>query len=387
MSPDAAPADVLIVGGGVIGCALAWELAGRGRRVTLLERAQAGQEASAAAAGLLSPQSDSRTPGPLLPLALESHRLYPGWTAEIEEETGQTVGYRRTGVLRCALDEREEEGLRGYLWQRDRGLEVEWWDAGALSLRSGSRLASRARAGVFFPQEGVVDPRRLTHALAAAGRRRGVELRTETAARRFWIEGGRCRGVETESGRLEAEHVVDAAGAWAGFDRELPFTVPVEPIRGQVIEIDLGAEAPRTVLHSEAVYLVPRAEGRVLVGSTLERVGFCKEVTAGALENLIDSATRLLPAVRGARFVTAWAGLRPATPDGLPILGDCGIEGLFFATGHYRNGILLAPITARVLADRLTGVAVRDLEPFSLSRFAPVGAGRQDQTPPAGVFG
>ncbi len=387
MSAGSGPTDVLIVGGGVIGCALARELAGRGGRVLLLERGQAGEEASAAAAGLLSPQSDSRAPGPFLELALASHGLYPEWSRALEEETGHTVGYRRTGLLRCALTEREEAELAGFLWQRERGLPIEWRNAEALSRGVGSPLASEARAGVFFPNEGVVDPRRLTRALAAAARHRGVEIRTQTPARRFWIEGGRCRGVETDTGRLEAGRVVDAAGAWAGFDRGLPFSVPVEPVRGQIVELDFGPEPPQTVLHSEAVYLVPHADGRVLVGSTLERVGFRKEVTAGAVGKLLDSAARLLPAVAEARFVTAWAGLRPATPDGLPVLGACGIEGLFFATGHFRSGVLLAPITALLLADRLTGSAAPDLDPFSVARFSPAGSSRPTQTPPAAVFG
>jgi glycine oxidase len=376
MSARSDSPDVLIVGGGVVGCALARELAGRGRRVTLLERGQPGEEASAAAAGLLTPQSDCRTPGPFLDLALASHRLYPEWTRALEEETGQAVECRRMGVLRCALDEREEAQLRGFLWQRERGLRVEWVEAAALAETAGAALAAEARAGVFFADEGAVDPRRLTQALASSARSRGVEIRTQTAVRRFWIEGDRCRGVETENGRFEAGSVVDAAGAWAGFDQGFPFPVPVEPVRGQIVELDLGTEAPGSVLHSDAVYLVPRADGRTLVGSTLERVGFRKEVTAGAVQSLLDAAARLLPPVRLARFVTAWAGLRPGTPDGLPVLGGCGIEGLFFATGHYRNGILLAPITSILLSDLLAGAAAPELEPYSVARFSGAGSTR-----------
>ena len=348
---------------------LARELAGRGRRVTLCERGNPGEEASAAAAGLLTPQSDCRTPGPLLELGLASHRLYPEWTRALEEETGASVARRRTGVLRCALEEEEEARLRGFLWQRERGLPVAWVEQAALSETAGAALAPEARAGVLFADEGVVDPRRLTQALAAAARRRGVEMRTQTPVQRFWVEGDRCRGVETEGGRMEADRVVDAAGAWAGFDRELSVPLPVEPVRGQIVEIDLGSEAPRTVLHSDAVYVVPRGDGLALVGSTLERVGFQKEVTAGAVQGLLAAAARLLPAVRMARFVTAWAGLRPGTPDGLPVLGGSRIDGLFFATGHYRNGILLAPITSLLLARLLEGDPVPELDPFSVARF------------------
>ncbi|MGH9368470.1 MAG: glycine oxidase ThiO [Thermoanaerobaculia bacterium] len=386
MSAKNGPPDVLIVGAGIIGCALARELAGRGLRVLVLERGRVGEEASAAAAGLLNPQSDNRVPGPLFELGLASLRLYPEWSGALEEETGFSVAYRRTGLLRCAFDEREEAQLSGFLWQRERGLSIEWWDARALRERLRSRLAPEVRSGVFFPDEGVVDPGLLTRALAAAARCGGVEIREGTAARRFWIEGDRCRGVETERERLPAGCVVDAAGAWAAFDEGLPLAVPVEPVRGQIVELDLGPEEPGTVLHSERAYLVPRGNGRALVGSTLERVGFRKEVTAGAVGDLIREAVRLWPSAPAARFVTAWAGLRPASPDGLPVLGPCGIEGLFFATAHYRHGILLAPVTALLVADRVAGGAAEELGPFALARFTGARAQGSAETPRSEVF-
>jgi glycine oxidase len=295
------------------------------------------------------------------------------------------VGYRRTGLLRCALDADEETRLRDFLWQRERGLPTEWVEPGALAERSGAGLSAEARAGVFFPDEGVVDPRRLMSALAASAAARGVEIRTRTAARRFLVERDRCLGIETDGGTLEAGCVVDAAGAWAGFDRGLPFVVSVEPVRGQIVELALGPETPRAVLHGEAVYLAPHADGRVLVGSTLERVGFRKEVTAGGVQKLLDAAARLLPAARQARFVTAWAGLRPGTPDSLPVLGGCRIDRLFFASGHFRNGILLAPVTAALLADRIMGGAPAGLEPFSVERFASSGTGVRTKARTPGI--
>jgi glycine oxidase len=364
------PRDILVVGGGVIGLSLARELAGRGLRVTVLDRGPAGQEASWAAAGMLVPQSDSPAPGPHFDLLLESHRLYPQWTRDLEEETGETVGYRRTGLLRCARNEAEERALEKYAWQRDRGLAVEAVGPEEIARRLGRNVAA-VRAACLFPDEGVVDARRLTRALAESARLRGVDLRTETAARRFRIAAGRCRGVDTSTGVIEAEIVVNASGAWASFDRELPFPVPVEPVRGQIVELALPGDAPETILESNDAYLAPQEGGRLLLGSTLERAGFEKRVTAGAVGRLIAEAGRLWPAITTGRFVTAWAGLRPGTPDGLPILGGCGIAGLYFATGHYRHGILLAPATARRLADLLTGGPAPDLTPFSLSRFGP----------------
>jgi len=366
----AAKPDVLIVGGGVIGLSLAREIAGRGPRVTLLERARTGQEASWAAAGMLVPRSESAGPGPLFDLMLESHCLYPEWVRRLEGEAGETVGHRVTGLIHCVPEGSEEEMLARFRWQTRIGLPVARWGPGDVARRLGPG-ASPVRSALFFPDEGVVDPRRLTSALALAARERGVDLRTDTPVRRFRIEGGRCLGVETDSGRVDAGAVVNASGAWAGFDDALPFAVPVEPVRGQIVEIAMGPEAPASILEAEGVYVAPHEGGRVLLGSTLERAGFEKRVTAGAVGRLISEAGRLWPAVAEGRFVTAWAGLRPGTPDGMPILGACGIEGLFFATGHYRHGVLLAPATARRLADVLTGSAAEELAAFSISRFSP----------------
>ncbi len=371
---DARHRDVLVVGAGVIGLSLARELARRGSRVTVLERGAAGEEASWAAAGMLVPQSLNPEPGPLFDLLIESLGLYPDWVRGLEEETGEDVGFRRTGLLACALDDADERSLARFDWQKKRGLRVDRWEPSRVAGLLGRDSAASARPALHFPDEGVVDPRRLSRALAHAALRRGVELRTATAARGLWIEEGRCRGVATDAGRLEAGSVVNASGAWAGFDRDLPFPVPVEPVRGQLVELHLPDGAPTPILHSEPVYLAPQGAGRLLVGSTLERVGFEKRVTADAVGRLIADATRLWPAVAGGRFVAAWAGLRPGTRDGLPILGDCAVPRLFFATGHYRNGILLAPVTALRLADALAGSPSADLSAFSVSRFAPAGA-------------
>jgi glycine oxidase len=367
--PGTAP-DVLIVGGGVVGLALADELAGRGHAVRVLERGSTGAEASWAAAGLLSPQSESRSAGPFFELALESLRRYGPWVAALEERAGESAGFRRVGLVRPAFDEAQEASLGDFLWQRERGLSLERWDDAALAERLGPDVCPGARAGLFFPDEAVVDPRKLTRALDRAVRGLGVEVRSDTPVRTLRIEGGRCVGVETESEFLGAGCVVDAAGAWAGRVGGLPFSVPVEPVRGQIVELDCGARPPALVLHGESTYLVPQGAGRVLVGATVERAGFRKEVTAGAIATLLAEARRLYPLVGDARFVTAWSGLRPGTTDGLPILGGCGVPGLFFATGHYRNGVLLAPATAALLAGAIEGRPAARLEPFGVERFA-----------------
>ena len=359
-------ADVVIVGGGVIGCALARELAGRGAAVKVIEKTQPGSEASGAAAGLLAPQAEGIARGPFFDLALESRRLYAAWTAALEQESESGVGYRRAGILRCALPGAGGEE-NGFEWQRRDGLAVEEMEAAGIAGLTGGSVSRDICEAVFFPDEGVVDNRRLTRALWIAAERRGVEFEIERTVRRFLIRGGRCAGVETDGGPIAAGQVVNAAGAWAGFDPDFP--VPVEPVLGQIVEVESAVPGLSTVVESREVYVVPRG-GSWLLGSTVEHVGFEKRATAGAVARLVAAATRLLPALEGAVFLRAWSGLRPGTPDGLPILGRGPIPGLFLATGHFRNGILLAPVTALALADELTGSASRDLTPFSIRRFA-----------------
>jgi glycine oxidase len=363
--------DVVIVGGGLIGCALAAELAARGRAVTVIERAEPGAEASGAAAGMLAPQSEARARDAFFDLTVESRDLYPAWARALVEETGVDVGYRKTGLLHCRFEgEAAAASAEPFAWQRAAGLSVIERQREDLAAEAGGRLSTKVRDAVFFPDEAVVDPRRLTRAAWLTAVRRGAIVETGTSVFGFRIEDGVCRGVETEAGPIDAAVTVDAAGAWAAFGGLLPMPLPVEPVRGQIVELCLP-EPLETIIASGEVYLVPRPDGTVLLGSTAERVGFRKAVTAEAVGRLIAAAARLVPALGSARFVTAWSGLRPGTPDGLPILGASPVRGLFFAAGHFRNGILLAPVTARLLADLLTGGPSRDLSPFSAERFAP----------------
>ena len=357
--------SVLIVGGGAIGCALARELAGRGVAVTVVERAEPGAEASSAAAGLIAPQAEGLPPGPLFDLALAGRALYPAWSEELERETGIDVGWRRTGILRCDLSGCGD--FSRYLRQREAGLPVEEADASRIAELTAGLACPEATRGIFFPEDGTVDARRLTRALWLAAQGRGARFVNGAAARRFVIAEGRCRAVETDRGTFEADCVVDAAGAWAAFDPEAP--VPVSPVRGQIVRLQPAKPLLPCVVESEDVYLVPRPDGSLLVGSTQERVGFRKEVTGKGVRGLLDAALTLVPSLADARFVGAWAGLRPASPDGWPILGASSVPGLLFATGHFRNGILLAPITATLLADAALGAPPRELEPFSAARF------------------
>ena len=364
--------DVLVVGGGLVGSALARELAGRGLGVTLIERGQPGREASWAAAGLLSPQSDAHAPGPFFDLGVESRSMYPAWAAQLEEESGIAVGYRRLGILRCAFSESEAEALsRRFAWQESAGHALARWTRRDIETGLEGRSGPDVSGGVFFPEDGAVETRPLARAAALSAERRGVRLLSGTEAVAFRISGGVCRGVETSSGPLWAGCVVDAAGAWAAFDAALPLSLPVEPVRGQILALRLPGWNLPTVVESDEAYLVPRPDHLVLAGATVERVGFLKEVTAAGVLALTGAAVRLVPALGQAQFVEAWSGLRPGTPDGLPLLGPtAAVGGLVLATGHYRSGILLAPVTARLIADLVTGSGTRDLSPFSPDRFS-----------------
>ena len=357
-------ADVAVVGGGVIGLALARELSSRGASVQVIERGRTGQEASSAAAGLLSAQSDAISPSPFFDLALESRDLYPAWSLALSGETGVGIGWRRTGIVRLAA---ELESLEPYCWQSGAGLALERMDPSEIGRCTAGRAAPGLH-GLLFPEDAVVDSRLLVRALKRSLVERGVDVAEGVAVTRFRVDGGACRGLETTSGPVAAGRVVDAAGAWANLDPTLPFPIPVEPVAGQIVELTDDGPFP-TVLGSDEVYLVPRGR-RILVGATVERTGFRKEVTAAGVAELLSAAIGLAPSLARARVTGSWSGLRPGTPDDLPILGESPIRGLFLATGHFRNGILLAPLTALLVADAVTGVPTRDLSHFSLERFA-----------------
>jgi glycine oxidase len=364
-------ADTVVVGGGVIGLALARELSSRGSDVVVVERGRTGDEASSAAAGLLSPQSDAESPSPFFDLARKSRDLYPEWSAALEAETGIDIGWRRTGVLRFGAPEL----LERFAWQFEAGLPLERLEAPEIARRSAGRAARELRHGLFFREDAVVDNRLLVRTLRSSLDHRGVTVLEGVPATRFLVEAGRCRGVETTIGPIRSDSVVDSAGAWANFDAALPFGIPVEPVRGQIVE--LADEEPfPIVLASEDVYLVPRTTGRIPDGATVERAGFRKEVTAGGVARLLAAALVLAPTLESARVTDAWAGLRPGTPDGLPIIGESPVSGLFLAAGHFRNGILLAPLTALLVADMLTRVKAEGPSLFSPERFAEAARGR-----------
>jgi glycine oxidase len=366
----AAP-DVIIVGGGVIGCAIAYYLGGVGARVAILERGEVGGEASGASAGILAPLELTLDRGPLLDLWLASLQLHPSLADTLGQETDIDVEYLRSGILRVALTDEDADDLRALVERQGAGGVMEWVDAEALR-RVEPRLAE-ARGGVYSSHYHQVNAHRLTQALAQAAVARGAVLRQGAAVAGFVTSGSRVTGVRTGDGRMTAGHVILAAGSWtAALGRRLGVTLPVKPMRGQMLAFsDFSSPLRHILLGEDGGYLAPKANGFLFVGATVEDVGFRKNTTAKGLAGLRRMAATLVPSLAYAEVASDWAGLRPGSLDGLPILGPVpGWEGLSVASGHFRKGILLAPITGRLMAQWLTqGKAEISLEPFSPARF------------------
>ena len=367
--------DVAIVGGGVIGVSIAFELAAENLRVVVLDRQQPGQEASWAAAGMLSPAPDSPRDIPLAPLGRESLRLYPQFVAAVEEESGQSASYARDGAIEILLAPHGEiDRDQKVAEYRLLDLAAEPISIAAAREREAS-FTPDARAAVWLPEEATVEPRLLMTALLAAAQNRGVAIRSDAAVNRLICEQNRCLGVIAGGEKIEAEHFVIAAGCFSGDIADgaghLARLLPTRPVRGQMLALRHDGFRLSRVLRSERGYLVPRRDGRIVAGSTKEEAGFEKRVTAAGIRKVLDAAIELCPALAAAEIVETWSGLRPGTPDDLPILGPTDIEGLLIATGHYRNGILLTPITAKLISDWIIrGDA--GFEEFDAATFSPL---------------
>ena len=365
--------DVAIIGGGIMGSAVALRLAQRGVGVTVIERGIPGAEASSAAAGILGPQMEADGPGPLLDLGLMSRALYPSLASELREITGIDVGFDRSGVLAAALDEAGERELGDRrAWQRRLGLNVASLSGDEARAREPA-LGPAIRAALEFPDDGQVNARELARAFSQAAAAAGARFVTGRYVRRVLIAKGEATGVELDGETLVAGTVVVAAGSWSGLVEGggVPATV-VRPARGQLVSIETRPPLFRHVIsvHGRG-YLVPRRDGSVIAGSTVEMAGFRKQVTVGGLAAILTLARTLVPALAEAPVTGTWSNFRPYTEDHLPVLGATPVRGLVLATGHFRNGILLAPITAEAIAELVaTGRSAVDLAPFSVTRFA-----------------
>lgn len=375
--------DTLIVGGGIIGLALGWRLAQRGRTVTILERDRAGRGASYAAAGMLAPAVEVQfEEAALYRLGRESLRRWPAFARELEAASGRAVGYRDEGTLVVADDRDAAEALRRvYRFQQAHGVPVEWL-TGREALEIEPFLSPKLAAAVHSPEDHQVDNRLVVEALREAVERTPTATLREGVTVRA-VEPGARPAVVTEDGeRVEAAFVVLAAGAWLRGIGGLEPMPPVRPVKGQMLALRM--ELPfelRHVVRGPAAYLAPKADGRLVIGATSEEMGFDTRVTAGGLYRLLEGAVEVVPGVEELEIVETWAGVRPASRDHAPLVGPSGAPGVVLAAGHFRHGILLAPVTADELAASLDAAldaaldAEADFEtsdwlaPFSPRRF------------------
>lgn len=378
--PDGAIPDVLVIGGGVIGCAVAYAAASAGLRVTLIEGDRLGSGASGAAAGMLAPQVEAHQPDDFLAFGLAGRAEYARLAPALLEEAGLDVEYRQTGVLRVALEEREAVDLRGRaVWQRERGLAAVWLDpaqVGQLEPAFAGAAGRRLVGALWLPEESQVRSPRLVQGLAIAARRKGVAFREGLPALDLLCAEGRIEAVLTPAGPFAAGTVVLAAGAWSGtLAAAAGVTLPIEPIKGQIIALGSLMRAPQHILWSGQCYVAPKADGQVIVGATEERAAFDRRPTLSGMLQLALGATNLLPELGRLPIETQWGGLRPAVPDRLPVIGWApSYTNLLLATAHYRNGVLLGPLTGKLVTELLLRQEPSwDLGPYAPQRLA-VGA-------------
>lgn len=348
---------VVIVGAGLIGLGIAYELARRGASVRVIDAHEPGRAASWAGAGMLAPYTEAHPSADFEAFCVSSLALYPEFVADLRARSGVDARLALDGILEAAYDSPAQDRLRAQVESRlARGIPARWLDRDELQ-RFEPALGRTARGAAFSPTEGHVDNRRLGRALRGACDALGVRIDENTGPVALEADARRVLGMRHPRGFVPAGAVVNAAGAWAGSIEGLPphAVLPVAPVKGQMLALAMSSNFIRRVLWLPGAYLVPRDDGRLLVGATVEDAGFDVRVTAAAMRTLLDAALAALPSLAELTIVEMWAGLRPATPDGLPYIGPTSLGGYFVAAGHYRNGILLTPATARLIADILEG--------------------------------
>ena len=381
-TPTRSGYDLVVIGAGLIGLSCAWRAAQTGMSVLVLERDNAGAGASGVAAGMLAPVTEAGFgEEALLELNLRARKSWSGFAAELEELTGMPSGYAESGALVVAADRDDAEELRRlHAFQRRLGLESEWLAARECR-RLEPALSPRVAGAILAPEDGHADPRAVMRALVVAIGGAGGELVAPAEAESLEVDDGRVTGVRTSDGRsVGAASVLLAAGAWSadGAIAGQCGAPAVRPVKGQLLELRVRRAqcAPaRRIIRTPRCYIVTREDGRVVVGATVEEKGFDTAVTADAVFNLLEAAREVMPEVVELELVAARAGLRPATPDNAPAIGRGELDGLLWATGHYRNGVLLAPLTARAIASLLRGVeGPPELRAFDPGRFGPARA-------------
>jgi glycine oxidase len=366
---------VIIIGAGAIGLSIGWRLAQRGVKVTIFDRGAAGSGATYAAAGMLAANAEAE-PGEekLIALNRASQKLWPSFADELEKVSGLSIDLRKEGTLLVALTSDDQVRLKHHLdFQHSLGLPLEWISA-AEARRYEPHITPKMVGAIFSRDDHQVENRKLTTALFAAAVKAGAILHEHTPVERFILNQGRVEGVVAGGNVYRADVVILAAGAWSRGIEGLPAEArpPVRPVKGQMIALKMDPRKPILThqLWAPGVYLVPRLDGRLLVGATVEEKGFDASLTAGAQLSLLDAAWRALPAIEELAIEETWAGFRPGSRDDAPVLGYSPVEGLVYATGHYRNGILLTPITAEAITSLiLDGKMEPVVQPFGLERF------------------
>lgn len=360
--------DAAIVGGGVIGCAIALQLAEAGLNVVVVDKGEPGKESSYAAGGMLTPAMELSHADAFFDLALSSRNLYADYAKKLYALSGIDIEYRSEGTICPAFSESEEEELnRKIEFAQLAGMRVEFLKGGAVRELE-PQLSFKTRAALKFPDDHQVNSRRFIQALYAASLNAGVRFLNYTQVSEIKIESNTVTGIITSKGDIYSKKVIIAAGSWSGL---LQQRIPVKPIRGQMIAFEMPSPPIKHVLFSHRGYLIPRLAGFVIAGSTTEDIGFDKRNTGEGLRTIIDIAAEIAPDIVKQPIVEIWSGLRPGTSDHKPILGpDPDVNGLYYATGHYRNGILLTPITAQIIGDLIVkGESPINIEAFAISRF------------------
>ena len=365
--------DVAIAGGGLIGGTIAFELARAGLHVAVFDRQQPGEGSSWAAAGILSPAPENAGMISTVPLGRASLQLYPEFVASVEESSGQSAGYRARGTLEALFSTDAQEKLSTII-ALHHGLGLKAEPVSAEDAREmEAALSPDLEAAVFRPDEACVDNRALTKAVLIAAERSGVKLFSGSNVQSIAKNGGRCAGLIVDGKKIESRWTVIAAGCFSAEIEGAAQYAPGRPAKGQMIALRGKDFSIARVLWSDHVYLVPRNDGRILAGATVEYVGFEKNVTAGGVQKILTAALELAPALADAQIEETWAGLRPDSPDHLPIIGPTDLDGLLIATGHFRSGILLAPITAQLIREWITMQNVTvEWARFSPTRFGEV---------------
>jgi glycine oxidase len=368
--------DVAIAGGGLIGATIAFELTRAGLHVGLFERHEPGEGSSWAAAGILSPAPENAGMISTVPLGRASLQLYPEFVATVEEISGQSTGYRAQGTLEALFSTDAQEKLSTII-ALHHGLGLKAEPVSADDAREMEpALNPELEAAIFRPDEACVDNRALTKAVLAAAKRSGVKIFAASNVQSIVKSGASCAGFLVDGEKVASRWTIIAAGCFSAEIEGASHYAPVRPAKGQVIALRATDFSIERVLWSDHLYLVPRNDGRILAGATVEYVGFDQKVTVGGLQKLIEGALQLAPALADAQIEETWAGLRPDAPDHLPIIGPTDLDGLLIATGHFRSGILLAPITAQLIREWITTQNVSlDSTRFSPMRFGPMPTG------------